>query len=36
MCTEVSLCMLHADDAGIVSKSTEDLAEMTVIVTVFE
>ena len=28
--------MLYADDAGIVSKSTEDLAKMTVIVTGFE
>ena len=28
--------MLYADDAGVLCKSTEDLAEMTVIVTVFE
>ena len=28
--------MLYADDAGIVSKSTENLAKMTVIVTVCE
>ena len=28
--------MLYADDAGIVSKSTEDLAKMTLIVTVWE
>ena len=28
--------MLYADDAGVVPKSTEDLAKMTVIVTVFE
>ena len=32
-----SVCgMMYADDAGVVSKSTEDLAKMTVIVTVFE
>ena len=28
--------MLYADDAGIVSKSAEGLAEMTVVVAVFE
>ena len=28
--------MLHADDAGVVCKSTENFAKMTVIVTVFE
>ena len=28
--------MLHADDAGIMSKFTENLANMTVIVAVFE
>ena len=32
-----SVCdMLHADDAGIMSKFTENLANMTVIVAVFE
>ena len=28
--------MLYADDAGVVRQSKEDLAKMTVIVTVFE
>ena len=36
MSTQGSLGMLWADDAGIVSKSAEDLAKMTAIVTVFE
>ena len=36
-CVWRSVCgMLYADDAGNVSQSTEDLAKMTVIVTVFE
>ena len=36
-CVQRSVCgMLYADDADIVSKSTEDLAKMTVIVTVWE
>ena len=36
-CVQRSVCgMLYADDAGIVSKSTEGLAKMTVIVTVLE
>ena len=36
-CVRRSVCgMLYDDDAGIVSKSTEDLAKMTVLVTVFE
>ena len=36
-CVRRSVCgMLYADDAGIVSKSTENLAKMSIIVTVFE
>ena len=36
-CVRRSVCgMLHADDAGIVPKSTKNLAKMSVIVTVFE
>ena len=36
-CVRRSVCgMLYADDAGIVSRSTEDLAKMTVIMAAFE